>query len=239
MTDSQTNPVPNTDERKKLADKLRRAIFDGTVPGDTDEFCYRAADIILANYQPLPQQAESKTPEIGGNRTSAESTPKKFFGVVDNHVRHMSNMDCTPLDSGELREKLEADVRGINIGREYGYNNPLMHLVDERVIRVIADFVDSYAQAKVEEAKEVALHVEVMYLSDIARAVGLLQGLGHPDEYLEKRLAQLKASHKQEKLGNVHGADIVTDEKLPADCIRFDHPDGRSEGFAFKQEKHE
>ena len=39
--------------------------------------------------------------------------------------------------------------------------------------------------------QEAVTRQQAMHCSDVARAVGILEGLGHPDEYLTKRLAYL------------------------------------------------
>ncbi len=72
--------------------------------------------------------------------------------------------------------------------------------------RNLVRFFSHYVNELVTDRASAEKAATAMHASDLARAVGKLQGLGHPDEYLEKRLKRL-----------VPGIDIEGGQRLAPD----------------------
>jgi len=192
MTDSQTNPVPNTDPwqtepRLDTLNKISRDLGWHTDSRGRDVVeveIETLIDFIRDNYQPLPQQPE---------RTTA-----KFAGVVENPIPHGDELEVrapsspnpspskglveatrgsTPLDSGELRRAIYkvslTPIKDIYFVSGLFIPSGSVGLSDDR-LDVIMPLIDSYAQAKVEEAQLKSR------LQTVDTVIGDLEFLGLP-----------------------------------------------------------
>ena len=82
-------------------------------------------------------------------------------------------------------------------------------VLTEAQLGVIMAEVDQYVEQAVGKA-------QMMHLSDLSRAVGILQGLGYPDNYLEQRRTEMLASLTKPKNKGKGDGDVQAPEKRAA-----------------------
>lgn len=89
----------------------------------------------------------------------------------------------TPTDEQELRELL------LSFGQGMYVQDP-----DEGIFTPIRWEESPLLEKYVQSLCALLARSRAMHLCDLARAVGLLEGMGYPDEYLAKRLAALEST---------------------------------------------
>lgn len=156
-------------------------------------------------------------------------------------------MPNTPLNKEELRDKLkniarfkfgpfkdtvpakiilmpsDSDPRKGNGGMQYSYDA----FIDDVIELYIADRDASVREALYDELSTCETRGNYS---------------GYVDVYVRnmtvrERQIQLKDFQSQPNAKELHGVEVKIDDKLPKNGIRFDHPDGRSEGFVLDNAK--